>query len=192
MGHRRDAVVAAALAVLDGFGLADLTMRRLAAELDVRPSALYHHFRTKQLLLAEVADEILRRGHRPARLDDPGAPWDERVAAVCAGLREAVLAWRDGAELVTTVRAYGLGAAAPHDELVVLLVEAGCDPSLADTAARTLLHFVLGHATDEQLHLQAGSAGAIDDAPRPASDFATGLEGGLAGSRRRVGSAAAR
>ena len=61
MRHHRDDVVRHAIDVLDAYGLADLTMRRLAGELDVRPSALYHHFRDKQSLLAAVADELTAR-----------------------------------------------------------------------------------------------------------------------------------
>jgi len=60
-------------------------------------------------------------------------------------------------------------------------------PDLAGTAASTLLHFVLGHATDEQTHLQAGSAGAIPDGPRPTSDFALGLAIVIDGIRALVG-----
>jgi AcrR family transcriptional regulator len=171
MRYRRADVVEQALAVLDAYGLADLTMRRLGAELGVQPSALYHHFANKQSLLAAVADEILARGARGPR----PAVWDQRAVAVCTELRDAMLAYRDGAEVVATVHAFGLGAAAPYDELVAALDDAGLDPSLARTAARTLLHFVFGHVSDEQTQLQAGSAGAIDADPRPASDFATGL-----------------
>ena len=41
--HKRD-VVEAAAALLDEYGIADLTMRRLARELSVSPGALYWHF----------------------------------------------------------------------------------------------------------------------------------------------------
>ncbi|MBO0842911.1 MAG: TetR family transcriptional regulator, partial [Nocardioides sp.] len=64
MRYRREDVVERAVQVLDDLGLADLTMRRLGAELGVRPSALYHHFANKQTLLAAVADEIVSRGGR--------------------------------------------------------------------------------------------------------------------------------
>ena len=76
--HRQD-VVDRALDVLDRYGLADLTMRRLGTELGVRPSALYHHFDNKQSLLAAVADEVLARGARPV----VDGPWDARVSATC-------------------------------------------------------------------------------------------------------------
>ena len=171
MRHHRDDVVRHALGVLDTYGLADLTMRRLAGDLDVRPSALYHHFRDKQSLLAAVADEVLRRGARPVTT----TAWDEQVVEICSGLRDALLAYRDGAELVSTVIAFGLGASQPYDDLVAALAPARLGEDLAATAARTLLHLVLGHTLDEQTHLQAGSAGAIGDGPRPRSDFAAGL-----------------
>ncbi len=56
--HKRD-VVEAATALLDDYGIADLSMRRLARELEVSPGALYWHFASKQQLLGAVADRIL-------------------------------------------------------------------------------------------------------------------------------------
>ncbi|MBB6626620.1 TetR/AcrR family transcriptional regulator C-terminal domain-containing protein [Nocardioides sp. KIGAM211] len=182
MRHHREDVVDRAITVLDTYGLADLTMRRLGAELGVQPSALYHHVANKQTLLAAVADEILARGRRASR----PAPWDERVRAVCTELRDAMLAYRDGADVVATAHAFGLGAAAPYDELVDALTDGGFADDLVRTAARTLLHFVFGHTSDEQTHLQAGSVGAIDDQPRDDSDFELGLALVLDGIRLRL------
>ena len=98
-----------------------------------------------------------------------------------------MLAYRDGAELVATVSAFGLGARAPYDGLVAALAAGGLDDRLVRVAARTLLHFVLGHVGDEQTHLQAGSVGAIaddSDEPRDGSDFAVGLSIVVDGIRR--------
>jgi TetR/AcrR family tetracycline transcriptional repressor len=183
MAHRRQDVVDHALAVLDTYGLGDLSMRRLGAELGVQPSALYHHFTDKQTLLAAVADEILVRGSRPV----PDGDWSVQVTAICSTVRDAVLAYRDGAELVATVSAFGLGARAPYDALVGALSAGGLDDRLVRVAARTLLHFVLGHVGDEQTHLQAGSVGAIADGPRDGSDFAVGLAIVVDGIRARAG-----
>ena len=168
MAHHREDVVRRALHVLDTYGLADLTMRRLARDLDVQPSALYHHFVNKQTLLGAVADEIVARGPRPVA----AGPWQERARSICACLRDACLAYRDGAEVVATVRAFGLGADGPYDALVAVLRGQCDDP---EVAARALIIFVLGHTMDEQAYLQAGSAGAIDGPPREASDFDRGL-----------------
>jgi len=179
--HRTD-VVERALQVLDTYGLADLSMRRLGGELGVQPSALYHHFANKQTLLAAVADEILRRGARQRT----ARSWDGQVTEICGELRDAMLAYRDGAELVATVNAFGLGAAGPEQELVAVLATSGLPRELVPVAVRTLLHFVFGHVADEQTNLQASSAGAIADQPRDGSDFGLALGLILDGIRVRV------
>jgi AcrR family transcriptional regulator len=183
MRHRRTDVVDAALRVLDEHGLGDLSMRRLAAELDVRPSALYHHVASKQELLAAVATRIVGRAPRPETTSGEAA-----VRAECRALRDAMLAWRDGAEVVATVHAYGLGPHEPGARLASALRDAGLDERFARAAARTMLHFVFGHVLDEQTHLQAASAGAIDDEPdggdaADGASFEQGLDLLLAGVR---------
>ena len=84
--HKRD-VVDAATAILDSFGIADLTMRRLARELNVSPGALYWHFANKQQLLGAVADRILQ----PALHAGPTETWREQVRGDCHRLRDALL-----------------------------------------------------------------------------------------------------
>ncbi|WP_457206009.1 TetR/AcrR family transcriptional regulator C-terminal domain-containing protein [Nocardioides sp. P5_C9_2] len=158
MRHHREDIVEQALRVLDDYGLASLTMRRLGAELGLQASAIYHHFPSKQALLAAVADEVLARGRRP-RTD---GRWDDQLVEVCYELRDAMLAYRDGADLVATVYAFGLGARGPADELEEILARAGFGESLVGVGARTLLHFVFGHTFEEQTALQAESAGAIE------------------------------
>lgn len=182
MGYRRSDIVERAVALLDQYGISSLSMRRLGADLGVQPSALYHHFENKQTLLAAVADEILLRGRRPRT----GSAWDAWVTEACVELRDAMLAYPDGAELVATVFAFGLGAGAPAHEIEATLLDAGFEPGLARTATRTVLHFVFGHTTDSQTHLQAGSAGAIDEGPRQDSDFDVGLGLILEGLRSRA------
>jgi AcrR family transcriptional regulator len=178
MSHHRSDVVEHALEVLDRHGLADLSMRRLAADLGVQPSALYWHFENKQALLAAVADEVLRRGERSVA---PGA-WPEQVTAYAHQLRDAMLAYRDGADLVATALAFGLGTADPVARLVELL---GGTP-VARVAATTILYFVLGHVNEEQMNVQAASAGAIVDDPLTRADtFSTGLDIVVAGIAAR-------
>ncbi|WP_153505833.1 TetR family transcriptional regulator [Cumulibacter manganitolerans] len=184
MRHRREDVVNRALAVLDEYGLGDLSMRRIAGELGVQPSALYHHVPNKQALLALVADEILERGPHA----EPGGGWRARAAAICLALRDAMLAWRDGAELVSTVYAFELGAGRPYAELLDTLADAGFTAHAARIGARTLLHATFGHAGAQQAQLQAASAGAVDAAPYDrGDDLAAGLDlilSGLAAQRR--------
>lgn len=179
--HRSD-VIDRAIAVLDEYGLESLTMRRLATELGVQPSALYHHVPNKQTLLAAVAEEIVRRGQRPRR----AKVWDERAVELCAELRDAMLAYRDGAEVVLTAHTFGLGASGPADELRQALRDSGLADDLADLATRTLLHLVYGHTMEEQTALQATSAGAIDRPAWGPADFERGLGLIIDGLRTKV------
>lgn len=173
-----------ALGVLDRFGLADLTMRRLGREIGVQPSAIYHHFDSKQALLAAVADEILQRGPTPPDLAD--APWDEQVTAECLTLRAALLQYRDGAEVVATVAAFGLGGDRPRAAIVDALGAAGFDESLVEASASTFMHYVFGHTVDEQTHQQAASFGAISTAERDAASFEIGVGLIIDGLRTRL------
>jgi TetR/AcrR family tetracycline transcriptional repressor len=171
MRYRRNDIVERAVGILDEYGLPDLSMRRIAGELGLQPSALYHHFGNKQELLAAVADELLERG---SRVEDDVLEWDARVIALSHELRDAMLAYRDGAELIATVHAFGLGVRTPAERLTqAIATAAGRDDDFARIAARTVLHFVFGYVSDEQTHLQAGSAGAIDADPLDR----TGLDG---------------
>ena len=163
MGHTRKNVVDTAIAILDDHGLPGLTMRRLATTLGVQQSALYWHFDSKQLLLAAVAEEILRRGPEPG----PNGRWDSVVTAQAEALRDGLLAYRDGAELVSTVYAFGLGAEEPHRRLAAAVASAGTSAADADVAATVVLQFVLGFTFSEQQHLHASSAGAIEGTSPP-------------------------
>lgn len=157
--HSRDDVVAAAMAVLDQNGLPDLTMRRLAATLDVQPSALYWHFANKQTLLASVADQIVARA-RPS-LAAHGGDWAEATRAEADALRDALLAYRDGAEVVSSTLALGLGAGEAIARLTGAIDGGGFDRRTSEIAAAAVLHFVLGHVSHEQQRLQADSLGVV-------------------------------
>ncbi|GIF72963.1 TetR family transcriptional regulator [Asanoa siamensis] len=158
--NSRDDVVAAALEILDRQGLPDLTMRHLAATLEVAPSALYWHFPNKQSLLAAVSDRIIA-GARPAgpraRADD----WRAAVRAEAGALHDALLAYKDGAEVVSSTLALGLGAEALQDRLVAALGSGGFDERTTSLAAETMVHFIVGHAFHRQQRIQADTLGAV-------------------------------
>ncbi|MEW2480258.1 TetR family transcriptional regulator [Mycobacterium sp. NPDC049093] len=158
--HKPD-VVDAATAILDNYGIADLTMRRLARELNVSPGALYWHFANKQELLGAVADRILQ----PASTDSTTPSWPGRIHEICVALRDALLSHTDGAELVSS--SFAAGQSKLAIEIVAQLADAAQRAGVAspddELAARTLLYFVLGFTADEQSRLQWDAAGALAD-----------------------------
>jgi AcrR family transcriptional regulator len=153
--HKRD-VVEAATAILDNYGIADLTMRRLGRELNVSPGALYWHFANKQQLLGAVADRILEP------LGDLPGDWRDRIAGICLRLRDALLSHTDGAELVSASFAAGQSEAMARlvAHLAGAATDAGVDTAHAELAARTVVYYVLGFTADEQSRLQWDAAGA--------------------------------
>lgn len=155
--HRSD-VVAKAAEILDNYGIADLTMRRLARELSVSPGALYWHFADKQELLGAVADRLLAT----AATVPAAGPWPDRIVALCSALRDALLSATDGAELVSA--SFSAGRSAELSRIVAALTEACAESGLtahdADLAARTIVYYVLGFTADEQSRIQWDAAGA--------------------------------
>ncbi|PVE95508.1 MULTISPECIES: TetR family transcriptional regulator [unclassified Microbacterium] len=147
--HDRESVARTALALLDEVGLADLSMRRIAGRLDVQPSALYWHFASKQELLADLADRITAV--------IPGGGSD--VLATARGIRDALFAHRDGAELVLSTYALRLGSSPAQSALMRALESEGATD--AEQRAVAILHFVLGHATLVQQRMHADSHGAL-------------------------------
>lgn len=168
MQLHKDDVVAAATAILDNYGLADLTMRRLAKELEVTPGALYWHFANKQQLLGAVADRIL------APVGDAAGAWDDRVTRICVALRDALRSHTDGAELVSASVAAGQSAEAVRilERLADAARQAGMAGDEAGLAARSVLYYVLGFTVDEQSRLQFDAAGAIAEEHSPLTDDA--------------------
>ncbi|WP_105565136.1 TetR family transcriptional regulator [Microbacterium halophytorum] len=171
-----EGIVDRAIALLDRFGLASVTMRALADDLGIRPSALYWHVADKQTLLAAVADRIVA-GASPA--DD--------VAGAARELRGALLAHRDGAEVVLSSAALGLGGSGAAEHLRRALEEQGAPD--AATGANVLAQFVLGHASLVQQRIQAAELGAYEGAPDAvARDFDAEFDAGIAALVRGLAS----
>ncbi len=156
MRYRRSDVVEQALGVLDESGLDALTMRRLAADLGVQPGALYHHFASKDALLAALAEEVLRRGSRPAEV----VAWDAELLLLCLGLRDAMRRHRDGALLIAHV--HRSDAEALEAPLRAALERAGAEEHLARVGARTLVRFVLAQQDDDAEDFRLGISLVLD------------------------------
>jgi TetR/AcrR family tetracycline transcriptional repressor len=182
---KRD-VVGAAIVILDEYGLGDLTMRRLATSLNVAAGALYWHFPNKQALLGAVADRILEP------VTEPGAgPWDEQLAQVAHAVRDALLAHRDAAEIVSAAFASRLTTSNVPVLWARSLRAGGISAADAELAATALLYYVLGHTIDEQSRIQMDSSGALEESASPlfetptATDrFNFGLNLFIAGARQ--------
>ncbi|MFI5542352.1 TetR/AcrR family transcriptional regulator C-terminal domain-containing protein [Streptomyces sp. NPDC051815] len=141
--------VDAALRLLNDVGLDGLTLRAIAKELGVQAPALYWHFRNKQELLDEMATEMYRRMVAGQRVP-PDATWQERLVLAGAGLRAALLEYRDGAKVYSGSRFTGTEHAVQLEENLRAFAAAGFDPTRAVRALTTTYLFTLGFVTEEQ------------------------------------------
>ncbi|MGW6130502.1 TetR/AcrR family transcriptional regulator C-terminal domain-containing protein [Cellulomonas sp. NPDC055163] len=145
MALTRAQVVAAALEILDEYGLGDLTMRRLAGSLGVQPGALYWHVANKQALLADVADAIVAELSLPTTGDDPtgSTPRPPGDAAAAPGVRPVAGPRRALAAAADEHGALPTAAGAPR-ALAAAVDEHGALPAVAGWA-RALRRTLLAH-----------------------------------------------
>ncbi|MCH8571588.1 TetR family transcriptional regulator [Nesterenkonia sp. AY15] len=174
-------MVEAATEILEQYGLADLSMRRVATRLGVQPSALYWHVRDKQSLLALVADRLLDGVVFSAPLPE----WRAELRARAVTLHGALLSTRDAAELVASVVALDIGGqrfraliAEPVPRSLTGLnyrENAGGD-IVADTLVDGVCSLLLGHAVISQQRAQAIEFEAGGTSPRPIAEFSAMLD----------------
>ena len=145
MGQRRTEVLQAAIELLDEAGLDALTMRLLASRLGVRASALYRHYPSKQALLDAMVAHLVSSGATP-----PGGSWEESLRGAASGLREVMLAHRDGARLISGFHHPGDEAIAACSYLIGALAGAGVPVETATVAVDTVLAYANGFTIEEQ------------------------------------------
>jgi AcrR family transcriptional regulator len=133
-----DAVVTMATAVVDAEGIDALTIRHLAQELGVTPTALYWHFADKQALLDAVADQLWRDAL--ARIDTQRTDdvWTQLRASFAAMI--SVFDEHPDLAALAPTRVLECEAGLDLSEGVLgLLAQAGFDERGAANAARLLL-----------------------------------------------------
>jgi len=143
----RDRLIAAAFALLEEGGLDGLSMRRLAARLDVQAPALYWHVGDKAELLGLMARDI----YAPAYDTMPDAPdWRAWLRGFGQALRTAFARHRDGARLCASAQAPRERAVADHArQIAAPLVALGLDQPRALSCVASVISFALGWASFE-------------------------------------------
>ena len=171
MSNSRSDVLAAARAILAEHSLADLTMRRLATDLGVRPNALYWHFPNKQTMLAALADDLLAEVTPP-----PEGPLPERIAQLATRMRAALLAVPDSAEIVSSAWASGRSTRRTVDVTAAVARDAGLSEAPASGIATATCQLVIGLTIEEQTRAQMERLGVVEPAGRDFDrEFADGL-----------------
>lgn len=149
-----DVILATAKDILKEYGLADLTMRRLARALEVTPGTLYWHFPSKQDLLGAIAGDLLAAVPSPspsisdATASSSATNGRQSAGDFCAALYTALTSLRDGAEITLAALASGTTGRDVLAELQFLSPDKGA----------ILYHYVFGAALDLQARQAVASA----------------------------------
>lgn len=182
MSNTRSDILAAARAILAEHSLADLTMRRLASDLGVRPNALYWHFPNKQSMLAALAEDILSTV--PGASED--IDWLADLHRLATDMRQALLAVPDSAEVVSSAWASGLADRGIERVIADIAARGGLDRQAQSGLATAICQLTIGLTIEEQTRTQmerlgvTGPSGRVFDA-----EFDDALEVILDGARAR-------
>jgi AcrR family transcriptional regulator len=171
----RDAIVAAAIAILDAEGARGLSMRRIADSLGVTAGSLYWHVATKDELLELAADHVTGEIGLPDADADTGAGggWRTAIAAIARGQRAMLLQhpW-----VISGAGAHpnmGPNALRLADRTLAILAGAGFGPDLAATAVGAIGNQVIGAVMAETAwrRVTSGPAGTLADWQRDAAGY---------------------
>ena len=147
----RDAVLTAALEIIDRDGTDALSMRRLARALNRDPMILYRHAPNKAALLDGVAETVLAQLH----VDSADPDWAGQLRDVARRYRALALAHPHVVPLIVTrplatpLALRPLGTLRPLEDILTLLTRAGFSGPDALHIYRALFGFLNGHILDE-------------------------------------------
>jgi TetR/AcrR family tetracycline transcriptional repressor len=146
----RNAVVRAALQQLNEVGLDGLTLRRIAAELDVQAPALYWHVKNKRELLDEMAAMIFTDALSGLETPRRGESWVEWTAETARGLRATMLRYRDGARVLSGTYLSNAALGRPMELALRTLCDAGFTVRDAARGITSVYSYVQGFTIEEQ------------------------------------------
>lgn len=140
----RDRALAEAVGLADSEGIAAVSMRRLAARLDVVPMALYRHVRDKGDLLDGMVGTLIESYDPP----QPGVGWKAAVRCQILSARRVLLAhpWaREVIETRTTRTPQVLGY---MNQLSGTFIEGGFSADLTHHVMHALGHRIWGFSPE--------------------------------------------
>jgi TetR/AcrR family tetracycline transcriptional repressor len=150
MKINRDMITRAGLKLLDQDGLEQLTLRRLAVELDVQAATIYWHFKSKEDLLDEMATTVLAEGAHHLIPQRNSSGWRVWASTFGEGLRQTLLAYRDGARMVGGTRLTNTDSLKTTERIGSRMVESGFSVRAAVVLLGTIYNYTLSFVTEEQ------------------------------------------
>ncbi|MEU8898883.1 TetR/AcrR family transcriptional regulator C-terminal domain-containing protein [Nocardia sp. NPDC048505] len=143
-------VAEAALGLLDEFGLDGLTMRKVAAALNVQAPALYWHVKNKRELLDVMARSVFVAAVSGVEAPRRDEDWQDWLVGLAGRLRRAMLRYRDGAKVVAGTYVEDEHLWRTIELTLRTLEDAGFAPADAERVFPIMLHYTIGFVIEEQ------------------------------------------
>jgi len=147
-----EAVVSAALAVIDGTGCASVTMRRVAQVLETGPASLYAYVTDRDELMAQAYDLALSGVVLPT---DADGDWRARLELLVDRVITELSHHSDIAVVALTGMQTGRHSLRITEETLRLLREAGVEDETCSWAADLIDQFVTSSALERAAWLRA-------------------------------------
>jgi AcrR family transcriptional regulator len=168
----RDAIVETALRLLDKDGLDELSMRRLADELDTGPASLYWHVGSKDGLLELIFDHVIGEVEMP---EPEPERWQEQLKEVARAGRAMILRHRDIVRISIGRIPMGPNALRVSEGIFAILRAGGVPDELAVTGHHLLFALVNGFTLDETTDLAEIESPMDEQLANAARDYVAAL-----------------
>lgn len=166
-GLNKSRIVDAAMTVADRMGTGSLTIRQIAAELDVSPMGIYHYVADKEAILDAMVDRVFAEIGLPVI----GAPWRTEMERRAHSARRALGRHPWAITLMDSRTTPGLETIRHNDAVSGCLRAAGMSIPLTAHVAAALDTVIFGFAVQEAAlpfgadDVAAVAGGIIDHIP---------------------------
>ncbi len=167
----RDRVLAAAVSLADEIGLESLTIRKLAAALEVGPMTIYHHVPSKEAIIDGIVDIVFTEIASPP----PDLDWKAAMRVRCESAREVLTRHPWAPPVMESRVSPGEATLAHHDDVLGCFQRADFSPQLTAHAYAILDSFIYGFALEEANLPDGGGEEMIEMGRQLAAEWAKDL-----------------
>lgn len=153
----RPRILATAIAMADRDGLDEVTLRRLAAELDVHVTSLYNHVATRDAVVEGMVETLIDEAAFPV---EP-LPWESWIRRIAASMQAVAVRHPGASAAFFRQPGKGMAAAATIECGLAAFEAAGLPPQESYEATRATFLTVLGLTADELA--RHGRGGSVEE-----------------------------
>lgn len=139
----RDAIVHAAIKMIDADDISGFSMRKLGKSLGVEAMALYHHFKNREEILEAVAEEITAEITANDAVDS-GKSWQDQIKISSQTALDVMRSHKGALSLMLEHGKISAPWMMWHEQQLGILLGAGLPPREAIAAFRAISSYIFG------------------------------------------------